>query len=94
MQWTSLKKRMLFYLIMGLLWLLNAFSGRYTSSSFQAVINLTLILVVSFSIVYIFIKDLKSRREQLAGKQVLEAKKQEVFKELAEKVLETKKPGK
>jgi len=89
MGWSPLKKRVYFLLSLGFLALLNTLLQGYISFTLKVIIDSLLILVFSLFILYEVFKDLKAKRK--VKNEDLEAKKHEILKELAEKVLKIKK---
>ena len=85
MNMTLLKKRLFFYSCIFLLLLLNTFFGKYISAEFQSAMYIVLILIVSFSIVYLIVKELKS-----SGRKKLDTEKKKIVEAIAKKILEKK----
>jgi len=86
MAWSPLKKRVCYFLSLGVLVGINTLIRGYIPLNWQAIINHLLLLTVSFSMLYIFIKDFMTGRKREES----EAKKQQIYKEIAERILKGK----
>lgn len=89
MGWSPLKKRVYFFLFLGFLGALNAVFRGSLSITLRTIIDSLLLLVISLSILYLVINHFMVRRR--VGKEELRAKRREIYKEIAEKVLRIKK---
>ena len=82
---TLLKKRIFFYLCIFILLLLNTFVGKYISADFQNGMYIVLILIVSFSIFYLIVKELIN-----SDRKKRDTKKKEALDTITKKILERK----
>lgn len=80
-----LKKRILFYLCIFILLVLNTFVGKSISVEFQSAMYIVLILMLSFAIFYFIVKSPKN-----LGRQNQDTEKKKIVEAIAKKILEKK----